>query len=96
MKKTEKIKLGQKVKDKVTGFVGIAVAKCRYLNGCVQYHISPSIDKDTNLLQRNIWVDEIQLEIIDNGILPELEEFKSENGIGGEPRQGGVRFHPNK
>ena len=29
-----KIKLGIKVRDKVTGFEGIATARIKYLNGC--------------------------------------------------------------
>jgi len=40
------VKLGDKVKDKVTGFTGIAYAKTEYLNGCVQMDIKPRVDKD--------------------------------------------------
>jgi len=65
-----KIKLGQKVKDNVTGFEGITVAKCIYLNGCVQFQIVPKFNPISGILYRNLWVDESQLEIIDNGVLP--------------------------
>ncbi len=54
------IKLGQKVKDVVTGFTGIAVAKCIYLNGCVQFQIVPRFNPESGILYRNLWVDEAQ------------------------------------
>ena len=33
------IKLGDKVKDYITGFEGIAIAKVFYLNGCISYQV---------------------------------------------------------
>ena len=94
------IKLGQKVKDKVTGFTGIAVAKCKFLNGCVQFHISPPVDKDGNE-RKDQWIDAAQLEIIDNGILsepkpksepknPVQKDIEPVRKYGG----GGFRSHP--
>jgi hypothetical protein len=35
------ITLGDKVKDKVTGFTGIAVARTEWLNGCVRISVQP-------------------------------------------------------
>ena len=35
------ILLGQKVKDKVTGFEGIAVSRVEYMSGCIQYGVRP-------------------------------------------------------
>ena len=35
------ILLGSQVKDKVTGFEGIAVSRIEYLSGCVQYGVRP-------------------------------------------------------
>jgi hypothetical protein len=40
------MKLGQTLKDKVTGFTGIATAKVEYLSGCVQFGLQPEIDKE--------------------------------------------------
>lgn len=37
------IELGQTVRDKVTGFTGIATAKIEYLNGCLQFHVRPKM-----------------------------------------------------
>lgn len=46
--KTEQIEieLGSKVKDRVTGFCGIAVARTKHLYMCDRYTVQPPIDKD--------------------------------------------------
>ena len=40
------VELGSKVKDEITGFVGIATARCVYINGCVQFELTPLVLKD--------------------------------------------------
>ena len=40
------IELGDKVKCKHTGFVGIAVAKTEFINGCIQYEVMPRVKKN--------------------------------------------------
>ena len=51
---------GKKVKDKVSGLIGVAVSRIEYLNGCVQYGIQPKIKKQTDEIQT--WnIDEEQL-----------------------------------
>jgi len=40
------IKLGDEVRDAVTGFKGIAVSKVEYLTGCMQYGVSGGVDKE--------------------------------------------------
>jgi len=69
------IKLGQRIKDKVTGLIGIAAGKCEYSNGWVQFLLIPlpPLDKDGNE-RKEKWVDDVQLEIVDNGILVESEK----------------------
>ena len=37
----KEIKLGDKVKDSVTGFKGIAVGRTEYLHGCIRITIQP-------------------------------------------------------
>lgn len=62
------IKLGLKVKDKVTGFEGVAVARIEYLNGCVQYGVKPKVGKDGKIADIE-YIDENQLKIISGGIV---------------------------
>ncbi len=57
------IYLGEKVKDKITGFRGVAIAQCVYLNGCVCYEVQPPCGKDGKMPQA-IWIDEQQLEAV--------------------------------
>lgn len=57
------IELGCDVKDKVSGFIGVAVAKHSYLNGCTRITVQPKIDNDGKLPASETF-DEPQLEII--------------------------------
>jgi len=41
-----KIKLGDEVKDTVTGFQGIAMARTTWLHGCDRITIQPRVDKE--------------------------------------------------
>ena len=57
------IKLGDKVKDKISGLEGIAVEKREYLNGCIQYAVQPKMKKGATELPS--WcIDEAQLEVV--------------------------------
>lgn len=60
------IELGQRGRDKVTGFEGILIGHCRYLTGCDQYGISPPAkDGEVKAAQ---WFDEGRIEVIGAGL----------------------------
>lgn len=62
------IKLGNKVRDKVTGFEGIATGRVEYLTGCTQIGITPPAkDGEVKATQ---YFDAERLEFIDTGIAP--------------------------
>jgi len=61
-------KLGDKLRDKVTGLEGIATQKCEMLNGCVQYYLQPKRDLKKNEQPKGDWVDDQQLEKAGIGI----------------------------
>lgn len=44
------MELGSIVKDKITGFKGIAVAKHLYLFGCERITVQPTVDADGKLI----------------------------------------------
>ena len=74
------IKLGQKVRDKITGFEGIATAKTEFLNGCVQYEVTRKLRKGESLTAESVQginIDEQQLELIKSKKKPIK---KSDNG----------------
>ena len=58
------IKLGDKVKDKVTGFTGVATSKVEYLNGCVQFCITPKMKSKDNKMPEGTYIDQQQLEVV--------------------------------
>ena len=43
------VKLGDKVRDTISGFEGVAVARTEYLNGCARVGVQPPVDKDGKL-----------------------------------------------
>jgi hypothetical protein len=57
------IELGDEVKDEVTGFQGIAVARTEWLHGCKRIVIQPPLGKDEEL-KDSATFDEPQLVVI--------------------------------
>lgn len=41
-----KINLGDEVRDTITGFKGVAIARTEWITGCDRYTVSPKVDKD--------------------------------------------------
>ena len=57
-----KIELGTIVKDKVTGFIGVVMARTEYATGCKQYGTSKqTLNKDGGI-DDWLWFDEVRLE----------------------------------
>ena len=56
-------KLGDTLRDTVTGFTGVATSRVEYLNGCVQFCIKPQVDKDGKMVDGE-YVDDGQLEVV--------------------------------
>lgn len=58
------IKLGDRVKDKITGFEGIVVARVEHLYGCIRCSVQPEkLNKDGKPIE-NQYFDEPQLDLI--------------------------------
>ncbi len=57
----KKVKLGTKVRDKVTGFVGVVTARTEWMTGCATVAIQAEarVDKRPD---DPFWVDEIRVE----------------------------------
>ena len=68
------IELGSKVKDIVSGFEGIATARIEYMNGCVQYYITPKVSKDGELKDGR-WFDVQQVEVCSDGIREKIAKM---------------------
>ena len=55
------IELGEKVKDDITGFEGIAVARCYYISGCIRIGVQGQVKQDGSVPDPE-WFDEDRLE----------------------------------
>ncbi len=76
------IKLGNEVKDKVTGLQGIVISRVEYLTGCTQYGVQPQ-SKD-GLMLDSYYIDWNRLELVGHGIDPAF--VSSEKDPGGPNR----------
>lgn len=84
--KVEKVEedspLGLLMKDKITGFKGIAIARIDYLYGCTNFSLkNTSISKDGKV-ESAVTFDYLQLEIVGNGVYKK-EKPKKDNETGG-------------
>lgn len=79
------VKLGNRVRDKITGFEGIAVARVEYLTGCTQIGIAPGIDKDGKVPD-TLYFDYTRLDILDAGNIMEGSTPKAAADKGGPNR----------
>ena len=65
----KKFKLGQRVRDLVTGFEGVATSRVEYINGCVQYGVTPKVSKDDKTkYPDSTYVDVDQLEKVKDAV----------------------------
>jgi len=64
------IKLGQKVRDRMTGLEGIAICRMDWLYGCTRVVIQPQEIKDGKPAE-SYTVDEPQCEVIGEDFVPE-------------------------
>jgi hypothetical protein len=60
---TPTVQLGDVVRDRVTGFQGVIVARTEWLNGCWRITVTPPADKDGKLADSQTF-DEFQLELV--------------------------------
>ena len=57
------IQFGDKVRDRVTGFEGIIIAKTEWFNGCIRYMVQPQDVKDGKMAEAQAF-DEEQLDVV--------------------------------
>lgn len=75
--------LGDKARDRISGFTGIVTGRFMYLNGCVRIELSATELKDGRPID-GVVIDESQLEVIAPGYL--LSD--PPGGVIGGPRSG--------
>ncbi len=78
------IQLGDKARDKVTGFEGICVARTDWISGCARLTLQPNVGKDGKVPDGQTF-DEPMLELVKAGALKM-----------GPKNTGGPRPEPNR
>lgn len=80
--------LGDKVRDKVSNFQGLAVAKYSYLSGCDRLEVQPpsftTADGEVKLPDSKVF-DDINLEVVEAGVVKPFHA-DSEPDIPGGPK----------
>jgi len=78
------ILIGQEVVDPVTGFTGIAIGRCDFINGCsrvgVQKKYNEAIDKE---FHTGTWFHEPQLKIVEKVIAKDIAPTAASRKTGG-------------
>lgn len=79
------MKLGDRVKDKFNGFIGITTGRTEYINGCRQFLVKPEkLDKDGKP-QDALWLDEQNLELVTPGVMSDPFASMNAPAIAGGP-----------
>lgn len=73
------VKLGDKVKDRVTGLTGIVVARTDWLNGCIRMSVQPQELKDGKPVESSCF-DIEELVLLKAGVVQPKPEKKRTNG----------------
>ena len=77
--------LGSRLQDKVTGFTGIATSRIEYLSGCIQYCLSPPVDKDGKIVEGTFF-DVQRLDLVSEGVVTvEAKQTGGASGRGESP-----------
>ncbi len=58
-----KFNLGDKVRDRITGFEGIILGRTEWMTGCRTYGVKSQALKDSSPIDA-VWLDEIQLDLV--------------------------------
>lgn len=67
-KHVSKFELGALLRDRISGFEGVAISHTRYLSNCDRYGLQPKVGTDGKLPESQ-WFDETTLEQVGLGIL---------------------------
>ena len=74
----EEIKLGDMVKDNVSGYEGIAVARTKFLNGCIQYTVASKAKDNKISLEGEPSIDELNLKVVKKNVVNSSEYVEEE------------------
>jgi len=72
--------LGDRAKDKISGFIGIVTAHTRYLESCDQVFLRPEKLDEKGALQKGEWFDSPWVEVIKVGVFKPTAVVQTASG----------------
>jgi len=89
----ERIKNGDRVRDRITGLKGIVVGRTEWLYGCTRITVQPESATKDNKPAETFCVDEPQLEVLKRGVV-NREPTKQSDQLSNarKERKGGPRL----
>jgi hypothetical protein len=91
-----RVNLGDKVRDRISGVVGVVIARTEWLYGCVRCTVQPQEMKDGKPIDATV-VDEPQLEILQRSVIEDVPQWREPEAL--EPRHAtpaGPRHDPSQ
>lgn len=82
------VKLGDKVKDRVTGLTGIVMARTEWLNGCIRMMVQPQELKDGKPVESSAFDIEELILVEANAVSPKPEERRTNGPMPNVRREG--------
>jgi hypothetical protein len=67
------IKIGDKVRDRLSGLVGYVHGKAEYITGCNQVLVNPRTVKDDKPVD-GTWIDDSRIELVESLSTPETHD----------------------
>lgn len=94
--KTKTVETGDLVKDRITGFTGVAVAKTVWINGCVRWTVQPTKLSKEGAQKPTECFDDEQMVVVRKAVVPAYG--RSAPGRKGRARKapGGPRPAPSR
>jgi hypothetical protein len=65
----QSVQLGDRVRDRISGFEGIVTGKHEYLYGCRRVTVSPTELKEGKRIESD-WLDEDQVDLVESAVIP--------------------------
>lgn len=89
-----KIELGDKVRSMVAGMEGIATCELRFINGCIQWGVTPPWDPKDGKYPRTSYIDAEELEVVERGAVRLPSQVAEVNRTNDDRRvAGGPQIH---
>jgi hypothetical protein len=76
--KQTKVKLGDKARDRITGFTGIVTGYAKHLTGCDTVGLKPQELKDGKTIDSN-WFDISQIEVLERSVIKLNQDIEFED-----------------